>query len=131
MGLTTNELLLKCNDVEIKKYSVYKISFIVNGNTYFYIGRTKDIKTRLRKHLYLLTNNKHYNNDMQLLFNIVGNTININIEFTTDNFRQCKIVEKELSCNINCINISGLSQFYINLSNCNLQKMREEILSIS
>lgn len=117
--------------VNILKFTVYKISFLVNNKQYFYIGRTKDINTRIKKHLYLLTNGKHYNKDMQLLYNSVGNTINVDIEFTTNNFKQSKIVEKELSCNINCINISGLSQFYINLSNCNLQKMREEILSIN
>ncbi len=117
--------------VNILKFTVYKISFLVNNKQYFYIGRTKDINTRIKKHLYLLTNGKHYNKDMQLLYNSVGNTINIDIEFTTNNFKQSKIVEKELSCNVNCINISGLSQFYINLSNCNLQKMREEILSIN
>lgn len=118
-------------EVNILKFTVYKISFLVNNKQYFYIGRTKDINTRIKKHLYLLTNGKHYNKDMQLLYNSVGNTINIDIEFTTNNFKQSKIVEKELSCNVNCINISGLSQFYINLSNCNLQKMREEILSIN
>ena len=117
--------------VNILKFTVYKISFLVNNKQYFYIGRTKDINTRIKKHLYLLTNGKHYNKDMQLLYNSVGNTINVDIEFTTNNFKQSKIVEKELSCNVNCINISGLSQFYINLSNCNLQKMREEILSIN
>lgn len=117
--------------VDILKFTVYKISFLVNNKQYFYIGRTKDINTRIKKHLYLLTNGKHYNKDMQLLYNSVGNTINVDIEFTTNNFKQSKIVEKELSCNVNCINISGLSQFYINLSNCNLQKMREEILSIN
>ena len=117
--------------VNILKFTVYKISFLVNNKQYFYIGRTKDINTRIKKHLYLSTNGKHYNKDMQLLYNSVGNTINVDIEFTTNNFKQSKIVEKELSCNVNCINISGLSQFYINLSNCNLQKMREEILSIN
>ena len=55
MNRTIQDLLLKCNDLEVKRFSVYKISFIVNGTTYFYIGRTKDIKTRLKKHASRLT----------------------------------------------------------------------------
>lgn len=115
--------------VNTLKYNVYKISYLVNNKEYFYIGRTKNINKRIEKHFYLLKNNKHYNNDMQLLFNCCINSLRVEVIFTTDDFRKCKIVEKEMSCNINCINISGLSNFYRKLANDNLENMRREVIS--
>lgn len=115
--------------VNTSKYNVYKISYLVNNKEYFYIGRTKNINKRIEKHFYLLKNNKHYNNDMQLLFNCCINSLRVEVIFTTDDFRKCKIVEKEMSCNINCINISGLSNFYRKLANDNLENMRREVIS--
>lgn len=115
--------------VDTLNFSVYKISYLVNNREYFYIGRTKNFIKRIKKHFYLLKNNKHYNNDMQLLFNCCLDTLKIDVVFTTNDFRKCKIVEKEMSCNINCINISGLSNFYRKLTNDNLENMRREVIS--
>jgi group I intron endonuclease len=74
-GITTetNEKLKKeiFNTTTQKNSGIYKIIHKDSGK--YYVGRSSNLKKRLKEHLYMLTNNNHHNDFLQNAWNKYGN----------------------------------------------------------
>lgn len=66
------------------KTGIYKITNIVNNK--YYIGSSKDIVQRLKRHFTNLKNNQHPNKHLQYSFNKYGEN-----NFTTEIIEECNI----------------------------------------
>lgn len=59
------------------KIATYIITHVDSGK--FYVGSTSNLNGRINQHKFLLKNNKHFNKNLQLMYN-ESNEINITIE---------------------------------------------------